>query len=210
MIELARIVEHQASLASYRATQDEDRAVQLELLIEATKPANPYLEWHTLIATPFRYAPPHPEARFRPAYGKNIFYGSCVEETALYEHAYHFMKQRRHLNLQTETGVRSIFAINADDQAALHIQNHKNMSAIIDKNDYTASHEFMKDNADTTFIIYPSCRDPQHRDNAAVLDIQHLDKNPPWEKAIKFFYDNEAKKLLWMDYKLHITWAQVS
>ncbi len=210
MIELVRLVEHQASLSSYRATQDEERAVQLELLIEMTKPKNVYSSWHTLIATPFRYNPPHPQARFRPSYGKNVFYASLIEETALYEHAYHFMKQRMHLKRKTQTGIRTIFFVDADNSSAISIINDTHYSAIMDKNDYSFSHQFITSNPNTTFIIYQSCRDPKKRDNAAILDIAHLEKNPKWESSVKFFYDNNKKQIRWLDYNLDIHWNQVS
>jgi len=209
LIELTRIVEHQASLSSYRATQNEERALQLELLIESTKPKNFHYGWHPLIATPFRYSPPHPQARFRPPYGKNVFYGSLVEETALYEHAFHFMKQRLHLNIPTETGIRTIFFVDADNRHCVQIKNESNSSAITNKQDYSASHQFIVANPNVTFILYPSCRDPQQRDNAAVLNINHLGKNPKWESSIKFFYDNAQQQITWLDYQLHIQWNQV-
>lgn len=209
MIEIVRIVEHQATLSSYRATQNEERALQLELLIEATKPKNAHLEWHTLIATPFRYSPPHPQARFRPSYRKNVFYGSLIEETALYEHAFHFMKERMHLKIKTDTGIRTIFFVDADDKHAMQIKNHPDFLTMIDKYDYAASHQFIISNPHTTFILYPSCRDPKQRDNAAILDIHHLAKNPKWESSIKFFYDNKLKQITWLDYQLHIQWKEV-
>ena len=210
MIEVARIVEHQADLSSYRATQNEERAVQLELLIEITKPKNIYIEWHPLIATPFRYNPPHPTARFRPPYGKNVFYGSLLEETALYEHAFHFMRQRKHLEITPETGVRTLFLVDADETQARKIRQEQDYPALIDKNDYAYSHQFIKKNPRATFLLYPSCRDPLQRENAAILDIQHLAKNPKWEASIKFFYDNKMAKLTWIDYQLQITWQQVA
>lgn len=210
MIELTRIIEHQASLSSYRATQNEERALQLELLIEATKPKNGYVKWHPLIATPFRYSPPHLQARFRPPYGKNVFYGSFIEETALYEHAFHFMKQRMHLPTKTETGIRTLFFVNANNNDSVEIKNDINGSAILNKNDYSASHQFVASNPNASFIIYPSCRDPEKRNNAAVLNIKHLEKNPKWESSIKFFYDNAKNQITWLDYNLHIHWDQVS
>lgn len=207
---MVRVVEHQASLSSYRATQNEDRAVQLELLIESTKPRNLYFEWHPLIATPFRYSPPHPQARFRPLYGKNVFYGSLVEETALYEHAFHFIKQRMHLNIKTETGSRTLFFVEAAaSKNFIEIKSNPNLKMIMDKNDYSASHQFVESNPNVTFIVYPSCRDPQQRANAAVLDINHLQKKLKWESTIKFFYDNETRKVTWLDYQLPILWSQV-
>jgi hypothetical protein len=210
LIELVRIVENQSALSSYRATQNEERALQLELLIETTKPHNPYSMWHPLIATPFRYSPPHPEARFRPSYGKNVFYGSFIEETALYEHAYHFIKQRMHLKIKTDIGTRTLFFIDADENNAIQIKNHPDCSLITDKNDYSASHQFVLSRPKTTFIIYPSCRDPKQRENAAVLDIHHLERYPKWESSIKFFYDNQKKEINWLDYHLHIQWKHVS
>lgn len=210
MIELVRIIEHQATLSSYRATQDEEQALQLELLIEATKPRNPYLEWHTLIATPFRYTPPHPHARFRPPYGRNVFYGSLFEETALYEHAFHYMNQRKHLNLKTDTGVRTIFFIDANNSKHTSITNEAHHSEIINKNDYACSHQFILTNPAISFIIYPSCRDPLKRENAAVLDINHLAKNPKWESTIKYFYDYGKQRIYWLDYDLHIHWNDVA
>lgn len=211
MIELVRIIENQSTLSSYRATQNEERAIQLELLIEMTKPVDKQQAWHPLIATPFRNTPPpHTQARFRPSYGKNVFYGALLEETALYEHAFHFMKQRMHLKIKTDTGVRTIFFVEANDSGSVKIKHHSTCSQIINKNDYSASHQFVADNTQTTFIIYPSCRDPKQRENAAVLDINHLAKNPKWESSIKFFYDNQKQQINWLDYKLHITWKEVS
>lgn len=209
MIELIRIVEHQSTLSSYRATQNAEHAVQLELLIEMTKPRNIYQEWHPLIATPFRYNPPHPEARFRPPYGKNVFYGALLQETALYEHAFYFMKERRHLKSKTETGVRTICCVEAYNTPLTQIKNHSDFSCIMNKNDYSASHQFIIDNPKATFIIFPSCRDPEQRDNAAVLDINHLVKHPAWEATIKFFYENHKQQMHWLDYNLQIQWTQV-
>jgi hypothetical protein len=210
LIKLTRIIEHQAVLSSYRATQNEARALQLELLIETTKPKNLYAEWHPLIATPFRYTPPHPHARFRPAYGKNVFYGSFVEETALYEHAYHFIKERKHLKIKSDSGIRTIFFVSADENNAILLKNDMNCSRIMDKNDYSASHQFITSNPKAHFIIYPSCRDPKQRDNAAILDITCLDKKLTSESSIKFFYDNQKQQLTWIDYPLHIQWDEVT
>ena len=210
MIELVRIVEHQSTLSSYRATQNEERAIQLELLIEMTKPSDTQQTWHPLIATPFRYNPPHLQARFRPPYGRNIFYGALLEETALYEHAFHFMKQRMYLKIKTDTGVRTIFFVDANDTGSVQIRNHPDCPQIMNKNDYSTSHQFVTANTKIPFIIYPSCRDPKQRDNAAILDINHLAKNPKWESTIKFFYDNQTQQISWLDYNLHIQWSAVS
>lgn len=209
MINLFRIVEHQASLSSYRATQNEELAVQLELLIEMTKPKTFYTEWHPLIATPFRYNPPHPHARFRPPYGKNIFYGSFMDDTTLYEHAFHFIQQRIHLKIKTETGTRTLFSAEANNNTVLDITNEDNITELMNKNDYSASHQFIETHPKATFIIYPSCRDPQQRMNAAILDINVISKNIASETSINFFYDNKKKQMLWIDRQLAIKWDEV-
>jgi hypothetical protein len=206
VIELVRVIEDQTVLYSYHVTQDEKLAGQLEALLELTKPKDHYAQWHRLIATPFRYNPPLRNARFRQTYGKNVFYGSSTEETSLYEHAYHFMKERIHLKITPETGSRTIFVVDANDKNSIHIMND---NIIMNRNDYTASQDFIIKNPQAHFIIYPSCRDPQHRNNAAILDIHCLAKNPKWEAAIKFFYDNTKKEINWLDYQLHIKWEDV-
>lgn len=209
MIELVRIVEKQINLSSYRATKNEERAQQLEALIELTKPANNFQNWHPLISTPFRYSPPNPLARFRPRYGKNVFYASYLEETALYEFSFHFMKQRLHLNIKTETGMRTIFVVNADEKDSVEIKNYPQWDAIMDKKDYSTSHEFIAQNPTISFIIYPSCRDPKNRNNAAVLEINHLEKMPKWESTVKYFYDNKKQRITWIDYDLRIKLDEV-
>lgn len=210
MIEIVRI-ENPENLSSYRATKNEEHAIQLELMIEFTKAKKNLVEWHPLISTPFRYNPPHTKARFRLPYGRNVFYGSLLEETALYECAFYLMKERMHLTeMDVDIGTRTIFFVDANNDNSVDIRNDKNYLAIMNKKDYSFSHQFISANPKVTFLRYPSCRDPQQRDNVAILDIKHFDKNPKWQESIKFFYDNEKKLLSWIDYQLHIDWAKVS
>ena len=210
MIEIFRIVENQANLSSYRATQDEEKAVQLELLIEFTKPKNIYSEWDALIANPFRYSSPY-QARFRPIFAKrNVFYGSLNEETTFYEYAYHFMKQRTHLKEETATGQRTLFSVDANDEKAVQLINYPNYEKIIDKNEYSFSHAFIEENPEIDFILYPSSRDPKERNNSAILNIHYLSKTPNKESTIQYFYDYKKKLLTWIDHKLHVLWKDVS
>lgn len=209
MIELNRIVENQANLSSYKATKDEARAQQLELLIELTKPENKHINWHPLISTPFRYPPPHPIGRFRPRFGKNVFYGACLEETALYEYSYHLMKQRSHLNVEPETGLRTIFVVDANNAESVDIRNDPSCFSIMNKNNYDPSHEFILQNPGNTFIIYPSCRDPKHRDCVAVMDIKFLERSIKWESTIKYFYNYNSQTISWIDYSLNIQLAEL-
>ena len=71
MIDVFRVIEDQASVYGYKATEDQEEAIQLEVLIELTKPKLNFSEWDTLIATQFRYPLPVGEsysARFRPPF----------------------------------------------------------------------------------------------------------------------------------------------
>ena len=210
MIEIFRLAEDQAKLSSYRAAQNEDQAVQLELAIELTKPKNKYTEWHDLIATPFRYSPPLKIARFRAEFARNVFYGSVNHQVTYYEYSYHFMMERRHLKIKTETGQRTLFSVNADDRYAVYLHQHPHCKKITDKNDYTASHHFVETNVDVSFIIYPSCRDPQKRDNAAIFDINVFEKNINNEIPVKYFYDNKKQVISWLYQGLRVSWKQVS
>lgn len=63
-----------------------------------------------------------------------------------------------------------------------------------------ASQNFVTVNPEVTLIMYPSCRDPKQRDNAAVLTIERLSKNPNWESTIRYFYDNQQQSISWIDY----------
>jgi hypothetical protein len=208
-MELVRIALNHIGLSSYKATQNKERAEQLELLIEQTKPHQPDAAWHPLISAPFRHPPPHPAGRFRPPFGKNVLYAACEKQTAQYEQAFHFMKERVHLPIETETGMRTLFYIATYHHRVFNLKNSKYCDAITDKNDYTASHQFVMDHPKETFILYPSCRDPQHRDNAAILDITHLAKQPKQELLINFFYDNHKKEITWLDDAFRIQWDEV-
>ena len=219
MIEVHRVIKDQAKLTSYRATQDVEKAIQLEILIDLTKPPMRQSGWHDLIATPFRYdlpVLPQFQARFRPPYfSKNIFYSSIVLETALYEYSYHMMRQRVHLQVgkrrvKNETGTRTGISVDADDSTAIRIHSLPNAAAILDKSDYSASHSFVLSNPNSNFIVYPSVRDPQHRDNMAIMQISHLSRQLRAERSLNFFYDYRKKAVTWIDKRLSIEWKQVS
>lgn len=211
MIEVARIIEDQINMSSYRATLNEERAVQLEFLVELTKAKNKYADWHYLIATPFRYQPPFRTARFRPPFASsNVFYASLEDRTAFYEYAYHFMRERLHLKISPEIGRRTLFTVDVNEISAMRIDDHPDCEKIMDKHDYQYSHQFIEKNAQAKLIIYPSCRDPKHKENIAAMDIELIAKTPNHEQAVKYFYDNKKRLLSWIDSNLQISWSEVS
>jgi len=114
-MESYRIVEHQNKIYEFNATSTDERAELLQSLIERTKPEPYFHEWHELIASPFRYPTPigvNHGARFRPPGSmRNVLYSSKEAETALFEHAYHFLKFRLGMKKLAKTGQRTLFSI---------------------------------------------------------------------------------------------------
>ena len=86
---LWRGVEAQHIIASMRLVDSAGEQQVLEELLETSKPPLPAgaEDQHYLLATPFRYCPPH-ESRFRPAGSKGLWYGAEELETACAEVAY--------------------------------------------------------------------------------------------------------------------------
>jgi hypothetical protein len=218
MISVFRVIENQSTLNSYRATQDIEKAIQLELLIEYTKPKNLYHEWHELISTPFRYPLPvssEHQARFKPPFSnRHVFYASSLIEVGLYEYSYHFMRQRLHLQkgkrkVKNESGTRTSFSVKANIANAVQLHDLPNLHEILNRHDYTESHKFIQANPEVSILIYPSVRDPKKRDNYAILDIDYLAKTIDSQLQLDFFYDYKKKSLYWGTFDLKIDWNQV-
>lgn len=216
-----RVVENQANLVSYQATQDEEKAIQLEILIDLTKPKlDPgQTHWDELILTPFRYDLPvltQYQARFRPPFHmKNVFYSSEDLDTALYEYSFHFMRQRVHLQLgrkkkKNETGIRTGFSVDTDDTNSFDLKSDPHFEKIMNKNSYADSHEFIRQHPEIDYLIYPSARDPQKKNNIAIMEIKRISKKISYERALNYFYDYKKKEIIWLlRPDLSIGWFQV-
>ena len=89
---LWRAVEAQHRVATLRLVDTLAEQVQLEALLEASKPAvpgEPALRHHYLLVTPFRYPAMHPGgSRFRAATDPGVFYGADELRTACAELGY--------------------------------------------------------------------------------------------------------------------------
>ena len=97
-----RGVEAQHVVSTLRLVDDPAEQDLLEQLLEDSNPALPKAarSLHYLLATPFRYAPPHP-SRFRPAHAKGQWYGAESLMAACAEVAYW-----RHRFVQDSAGLR--------------------------------------------------------------------------------------------------------
>lgn len=216
MIDIFRIIQDQSVSYSSEATGNSaGLAKQLEILFqrstEATRKQN--IGWHKLIRSPFLYPLPVKtmyQARFRPPQSlKNVFYGSVEEETAFYEFAYHYVKERFHL-ISGDTCDRTSFSVELNNKTEFKIHSNPKVAFIMDPFSYTESHNFVKANPKYTVICYPSCRDPKKRDCYAVLNIDMLAKNPKSNRNITIIWDASLKELTCIDLniKVHFTSQQ--
>jgi hypothetical protein len=199
---LHRIVEDQASSSPTRTITDTQEEYEfIEALIEGTKPEIEVTQHHYLIRTQFRYPLPVAAkyaARFRPPFfHRNVFYGCFEGITACYEAAFHWLRERIHVpNLSQTAEPRTHFETDFNDAFAINICGHRDVTQIMDKNDYSRSHRLIESNPNASSIIYPSCRDPQHRNCAAVLDVTTLGTQPQSMENLFFIYSSGAKSCL--------------
>jgi hypothetical protein len=214
LIEVCRIVESQSRLYAENATSTYEKALYIESVLEETKPKLTAQGWHPLLATPFRYPLPVLsiyQARFRPPFFlKNVLYASLELRTALYEHAYHYLRERVHLKCVRETGQRTIFSLYITSSRIVDLRKHSDILKIMDRHDYAASHAFIEANPKVHILRYPSCRDPRAGDNFAVFDIHCLAKHIGMQQALSFYFEPSGRFILWMDYGLRILWKEVS
>lgn len=214
MIPAWRVVENQANLYGFRAATGAPKALYLEAVIEATKPAPLTDGWDKLIAAPFRYplpVPPTRPARFRPAYSnRNVLYCSKELMTALYEHAFHFLKERIHLKGMREPGQRIAYGLGIEPKAITDVRSRRDVKALTARDDHSASHAFILARPEVRVVAYPSCRDPKRGTNFAALDITALSRNVSQRRAISFYFDQTDASILWTDFDRLIRWADVS
>lgn len=214
MIEAFRVVQDQTRSYSYDATGNAEEASYLESVLELTKPRALYEDWHRLISTPFRYplpVQPSYQARFTPPYyHRNALYCSKESLTALYEHAYHFLRQRVHLEgAVPETGLRTIFSLFVDEGDVSDLGGRPDIARIMERQDYSASHDYVRKNPAVKVIGYPSCRDPERGMNFAALEIASLGRALGDEKLIEFHFEPVHKIVRWIEYNLSIDWETV-
>lgn len=200
MTELYRLVQSQIEIDySKQATNSAEKAEALDRLLELSKPLLKYENWDLLISAPFRYPlPVHPvyQARFRPPYfNRNVFYGTCEKETAIYESSFHFLKQRRHLKQFSDTGHRTLFVSFCDLKNTNDIRSDEQIESIMDKNNYLKSHEVAQNSSSKSGILYPSCRDLDRKTCAAIYEISSFHPSVIKEWAVN--YSIAGNKIHW-------------
>jgi hypothetical protein len=98
------------------------------------------------------------------------------------------------LSQQSES--RTHFTLRFSDGRCLDITHHPKVKKIMDKNDYTASHDFVKKQKKLSSILYPSCRDPQKGLCVVTFSPQTLAKKIHTERTLFLTYLNQEKACL--------------
>jgi len=169
--------------------------------------------YSVLVYTQFLYpvpVPPDKAARFRPAYHpKNVFYGAIEIETSFYETAYYFMKERILFKKPTSSAEpKTVFEVGFKDSKAQMIHGLPNIAAIMDRNDYSASHAYTKATVCNS-IYYPSARRAEGNCIAA-YEIEVLDKEPSKQMGVRFTFDGKKQACkvdtdsgeIWIEWKV--------
>lgn len=217
---LNRLVELQAHSVIRKLTDDQAEYEFLEGLVESQKPPLPSTGHHYLIQTPFRYPlPVSPEyaGRFKPPHhSRNCFFGAGAFVTGAYEYAYHWLAQRVHVTrLSHEPQPRTHFQVEFRDERCFDLRDHPDVSAIMNRRAYDASHRFVAAYPELDSILYPSCRDPNRGDCVVTFEINCLGKDPREERTLHFIYQAAEKKCRLEDPlnakpTLEIAWHEVN
>lgn len=217
---LHRILELQAHTVIRKLTDTQEEYEFIESLIESQKPTYPKKEHHYLIQTSFRYSlpvPVHYQARFKPPFShRNCFYGAEFYRTSAYEYAYHWLRQRVHLEgLSQEAQARTHFTVSFKDAKLFDLRKDPACREVMARKDYAPSHEFMRAHPEITSILYPSCRDPEAAACVVTFEIETLGRKALSEKTLYFVYQAARKAcsiqdVLQNEPVLEVSWAQVA
>lgn len=212
-------MELQAHTVIRKLTDNQEEYEFLERLIDSQKPKISESKHHYLIKTPFRYplpVKPQHMARFKPPfYHRNNFYGSEHYRTSAYEYAYHWLAERVHITgLSQEPQPRTHFQVRFSDIHCVDLRKHAQIKSIMNRRDYTLSHQWIEANPKISSILYPSCRDPENRNCIVTFEISTLGKQPRQERTLDFIYQASQRMCLIQDpllkeRSLEILWEEV-
>ncbi len=190
---LWRAVEAQHIASTLRVVSNVAEQVQLERILEASKPRLPQncQDLHYLLATPFRYSSPY-GSRFRAAGDGGVWYGAETQRTACAEVGYwrwRFLQDSPTLE-SLGPAPQTVFRAGIDGQLAdlTDAPFKRARSEWTDPGDYTATQRFAKvaREADIDAIRYESVRDPEHGGAVAVLNPRCFKPRKPLEQGTWF------------------------
>ncbi|HWA03023.1 MAG TPA: RES family NAD+ phosphorylase [Rhizomicrobium sp.] len=176
-----RAVEAQHRVSTMKLVDSLAEQAVLERVLEETKPPVPpgCETLHYLLFSPFRYARGNPHAsRFRRAHAaQGVFYASAAPDTAIAEivfYRYLFYAESPATPLPGNPAEYTVFAVQLRADPGLDLARppmSAHLAAWTKPDDYSAC-LILADEArelKVEAISYPSVRDPQHRQNYAVL-----------------------------------------
>jgi hypothetical protein len=188
------LVESQHQVSTMKLVDTLAEQDLLERVVEQSKPAVPEgcRHLHYLLATPFRYGAPYPRgSRFRRAgLTPGVFYGSREPFTAMAETAFHrllFFAESPLTPWPLNPGEFTAFAVEIRTRAALDLDRAPFDAArdawthVTDYEPCQRLAEIARDAA-VEVILSPSARDPEHRQNVAVLSCRVFASPAPVER----------------------------
>jgi RES domain len=190
---LWRAVEAQHIASTVRLVSNLAEQVQLERILEASKPPLPEAcrDLHYLLSTPFRYTSPV-GSRFRAAADGGVWYGAEEQRTACAEIGFwrwRFLTdspELKTLGPAPQTVFRAGIQGRLVDLTDAPFKRSR--PEWTDPSDYSATQRFAKlaREASVDAIRYESVRDPQHGGAVAVLNPQCFKPRKPLEQGTWF------------------------
>ena len=186
---LQRVVESQEQVATNQLVSSLARQSQLELMLEATKPAlrQGTETLHYLLATPFRYPPLKHGSRFGKKNEPSLLYGSLETRTVLAEAAYYRflfwygMAMPPPGKLDTQ---HTLFGVDYRTEHGLQLRSGafaEHTGLLCDPVDYSQTQTLgaAMRAADIEAFEFISARDPEHGINVALFTPAAFAKAQP-------------------------------
>ena len=196
-----RIVEAQHRISTLKLTDTLEEQALLETVLEHSKPPLPpeCADLDYLLAAPFRYGAEYPKgSRFRRSgHTSGVFYCSRNSETAIAETSFHrllFYAESPSVRPPQQAAEYTAFAAQLATESAIDLAQPPfdiDAAKWMSPDEYSACQELadIARQALVDVIAYASVRDPQHRQNLAVLHCRAFARPAPvarqtWHLAI--------------------------
>lgn len=209
-----RIIEYQEETSTRKLVDSFEEQDVLDNLIEKSKPLIPleYLNYNSLLYTPFRYPPLKNGSRFGKKTERSIWYGSLAIETAMAEKAYQQLLfiNGSSANFGVILPIFTVFSVKINTTNGVELNTHpflKYKNLISSPVDYQVSQilgEKMREEKIEAFS-FNSARDKNEGINIGLFSIGAFDgKNPhhlqTWQciltkSLVKFTNNNPIKQL---------------
>ncbi len=194
-----RIVTRGGTRAAYRRSSNYKKAEWLNQEVQSLIDAPQAGRWHDLIKGPFRYKLPVSSLlskRFLPPnWHKNAFFAAYSPITSIYEIAYYFLRERVGRKISSLPQTRTLFSVNFSDPNLIDLSNRPDIGEVMNRYDYSRSHQIVREFPDASSFQYPSCRAPDQGACVVTYDISCLGKTPKTEQELAYAFDMESSSV---------------